>query len=656
AVLGGCPNLEAVVRDAAVEISASDSAETGSWVSELSELAPKQLVYGEGSEEGSLGSAVGTGAAADLAGEGAALVSGKDTSSNVSEAAVQPTPHIPPEAAVVPTRMEDVIFKCLEEDAPEAAARCKAFRVRQKYNKTDDLDVHSLTHYPPMAPGECAGCDAARLTRADQVREVAVLLPDGGRDLFLADFAGPMSTSSNGSRWLLMLRWIKDGETMPFRTEPVATRESDEALDALHEMRVEFGREGKPFELKCDYEGAFRSEEAKTYFRRHAGVPHYSIPHRSTTKASIESAVRYAKQGIAATLRASACPYRWWHHACRTWWVHYAAVHCAQDVRLNQVPKKIPFCSLGYTVLPKAVLKRGLKPRAVPVAFLEYVNETRTGILVAFRGTNGKFRKTRIMARDVVWSGDLAFTFELRELAEKTKLHKDWLETDESSSVDTDDVDDTSDEDLSEQDDDWLEANVVSLSADVSEGQARPSVPRGRADGRVAPDTTAGVELDWEPPVAEAKADANAPRKGAYQPPKVRNSNRTPRRTRQNKRQRLCRRAQIVLRTAFMSEANHFTLDETELEQGLDDMLRIEQVERLVRAADPMCHGPRAYVTRLCTAQEKKSDEGVKANQEEMSKIITQFAALTEPATREEVVAAYPEATVSGVNMITSIK
>ena len=45
-------------------------------------------------------------------------------------------------------------------------------------------------------------------------------------------------------------------------------------------------------------------------------------------------------------------------------------------------------------------------------------------------------------------------------------------------------------------------------------------------------------------------------------------------------------------------------------------------------------------------------DEGVKANQEEMSKIITQFAALTEPATREEVVATHPQATVSGVNMI----
>ena len=103
-----------------------------------------------------------------------------------------------------------------------------AFRVRQKYNKTADLDKHSLTHYPFM-PG-CLGCEEGRLTCADMRFGMATVEPEPGKVLVLADYAGPVPVASNGSRWLLVLRFVLPGhpETQPFWLTGVKTRESDE--------------------------------------------------------------------------------------------------------------------------------------------------------------------------------------------------------------------------------------------------------------------------------------------------------------------------------------------------------------------------------------------------------------------------------------------
>jgi hypothetical protein len=271
------------------------------------------------------------------------------------------------------------------------------------------------------------------------------------------------------------------------------------------------------------------------------------------------------------------------------------------------------------------------------------------GILVAFHDEERqKMRKTRIFARDVVWSDRCAFEYGLRELTEVRRMCRDF-------GIDREDLGDTScsepsSSDPGDEDDDAHDRADVMKVGEMIEKVPDRDIPveLEPADLELVRDpghTRSGRES--RPPVRYPDYPATGRRaeKTVYRAAGVnraRNVNRTVRRNFRRKVRHLCLRAKAMLRSSLHSEMCSFKLDD-EVEDFVEELVRDEAEQRR-----------RALLTRACNREEARSEQGVEARMAEMKKVCETFEALTEPTAISTAVK--NGGTVSGVHMLTSIK
>ena len=134
--------------------------------------------------------------------------------------------------------------------------------------------------------------------------------------------------------------------------------------------------------------------------------------------------VRYAWEGTVTCRDAGGAPLEMWplaaaHHTIlfnRTLnyfsFINTAAGH---DENLARI---VPFCALGYTILPKETYAHTTDARGVPISMLGYDIKSSRSIQVAFFDLRrGTMRRTFVHVNDVDWvDGTYAFNTELKNL------------------------------------------------------------------------------------------------------------------------------------------------------------------------------------------------------------------------------------------------
>ncbi|MDE0827941.1 MAG: reverse transcriptase domain-containing protein [Vicinamibacterales bacterium] len=295
---------------------------------------------------------------------------------------------------------------------------------------------HQLTHFP--YDKDCKICQRARLTASDGRRrpqsEKLLTKVDEDHVRIVCDFKGPYAMGYGQKSWLLVFRMRHGSQAAsPFFCATTKTRSGDEALYALHDARMEWGVETLPFTLKSDREGAFIGPEWRRYMAFHRGRPKRSIRGVMITKRECESAVRYAAEGLRATLLQACARTNWWPHAAQTWCLHYNR-SVGYDPRTNtaggsdvNLRKHIAFGALGYAVLPFETYGEPhlAGEKGVPVVFLAYDILASRAVYVAFYDRKqGTLRQTHVHVDHVQWEADkMAYTFREVNLQREYNIH-----------------------------------------------------------------------------------------------------------------------------------------------------------------------------------------------------------------------------------------
>lgn len=560
-----------------------------------------------------------------------------------------------------------------------------AARPAKKRDVKMGFDEHVLgCHFPKRS--DCTVCQEAKATRAPlTLGHGSGTQPEDGRELFLLDFHGTLPKSSRGDRWMLVLRWVKANGNKPFFTRAVDTRNGPRLLQALHEMRTEFDILDEPFDIFCDNEASFKGQDAAEYLRKYNGRWKLGIPYRSESKGAVEAAVRIATEGVRCILREAGAPFKMWHHAVNCFWVLHNWTHYNMKLRQNITPHRIPFGTLGITRLPKETSGRRLRTRGVPISMLEYDIHTTRGIRVAFWDPEEKtLRKTTIDEYGVDWKSQSAFEYEVRELKEKQYLssaftYQDRLEvTDVRDDNDSDhtivekDADEHVDIDVAHiNDDNVVEQDVVDNDSDIGDsGTTHELIQCDKClKWRTIPQETLQelLHIHKDDPVEcsywgdkcsdpveqavldsieEAEGDAGRPHANRsfydqHRSMKRRLRKRRPYALYVNRIKRKKGQAiNSVLRRLYDSEA-YRQLEEEILEHRCE-----ENIE------DTLFH---AHVTRKATTAERNSEQGEQCRKDEVEKLVklgTLGECYSERTARKE----FPNATISGVHLLTSIK
>lgn len=298
-----------------------------------------------------------------------------------------------------------------EIDAREAAAVAPPVKRPKKLPKfvgLEDLSTmekHNLCHEPARA--DCEVCQASKKRHKPWVRDSSTKCDDAklkGSILLTMDWASPSETSSSGARFLAVIGYVEKGcaYAKGFKVKQGAS------ATALHEARVAWGIEDKPFVLHSDNEAILKCQDMKSYLRKQAevcpagGVALNGVPHRSNTNSRAERFVRSACEGIRSLIFQAGIPTKWWHVASDAYSVESARIAGIKP-RFNETPP-IAFGTLGEAILPTGILfKDKFQSRTNFVAHMGCESSTSGGVKVLYSDAAGRLKRATILSRDVVW-------------------------------------------------------------------------------------------------------------------------------------------------------------------------------------------------------------------------------------------------------------
>lgn len=262
---------------------------------------------------------------------------------------------------------------------------------------TQSFDEHMLTHFPSRE--DCVVCKEAKRRAAKYVKGSSSG-PNCEDPFLVADWMNPRVQASDGSKYCLVIGWVQKDVVLAF---PSVVKKGQVAR-CLDNALKEWGLEKSRFVFHSGNEKVLHAPEVLDYLGKpgSGGIEWNGIPYKSNTNSRAESFVQRVENGARCMLAQSGLPVKMWHCAVEAF-CQGQMVTKRVGFRIN-TSKLVPFGCIGRAALPKGLLfKDKFDSRVTRVCNLGLDRATSGGQRVLFKSANNKYRRSVVLARDIVW-------------------------------------------------------------------------------------------------------------------------------------------------------------------------------------------------------------------------------------------------------------
>lgn len=295
---------------------------------------------------------------------------------------------------------DEPIERCFKDDVEIRACPAAVSKI--------EFDPHLLTNHPSRKG--CKTCELAKRRRRKFRREGGASRY-GEVPVLACDWLNPRETASNGSKYVLVVVWCQRGVVYAGDSKT----KKGAVVDILDQARKTFGLTNEYIHVHSDGERVLDSSDVREYLRNWSpqspgGTKHFGIPHCSNTNAMIESYILKVQDGARCLLMNAGMPIKQWPTAISHWCMAYN-LEKGLSPHLNTT-QLMPYGCFGKAVLGKKLrFLHKFETRTTCVCYVGANPHTSGGVRIIFRGANGAFRKSTVLARDIVWTPDQnAFT------------------------------------------------------------------------------------------------------------------------------------------------------------------------------------------------------------------------------------------------------
>lgn len=233
----------------------------------------------------------------------------------------------------------------------------------------------------------------------------------------VVDWITVRTKASGGEKYVLVVGWVQTGAIFALGSK----LKKDAVVPILEAAREAFGLQDQRIIVHSDGERVLDGPEVREYLTSWApdqpgGSTHHGVPYHSNSNAYVENFIRKLEDGVRCTLVQSGLPPTVWPAAVEAWCVgHNASLGVQPRINTTTI---MPFGCFGSATLPQKLLFTDkFASRTVGVCYLGINRKSSGGVKIMFRGSDGKFRRSTVMARDVLWEPECsAFVLTQRNL------------------------------------------------------------------------------------------------------------------------------------------------------------------------------------------------------------------------------------------------